>query len=298
MLYPTEVQVNEVAIARLITTYKRAYISIYNEIATSTQFGARRRRAILTGIEGILKELGVDTDAFIKEQIPLYYEAGANDAIAQLKKIYAPISVRTGFNKIHRDAIAALISESSSAFGESLTAANKAARTLMSSATKEILTQQLATGNVSGAALRRIKRELVGTIQEQGIFAFKSRPYTIGDTVVQQTWTLDRYTEMLTRTKFTEARNTGLINRMVENGYDLVQVSKHNSAHKACAVWEGKILSITGETKEYPTVEQARKTGLFHPQCKHAINALHLELARETMAWNPQTRQYEVGILE
>jgi hypothetical protein len=98
---------------------------------------------------------------------------------------------------------------------------------------------------------------------------------------------------MLIRTKAVEARNRGLINRLVENGVDLVQVSTHNSEHEACRRWEGRILSITGNTAGIPTVQDAVDAGLFHPNCKHAINAVNAELALNTKSFNPQTKQYE-----
>jgi hypothetical protein len=95
---------------------------------------------------------------------------------------------------------------------------------------------------------------------------------------------------MLFRTKAVEARNRGLANRMVEFNYDLVQVSNHNSTHEECRVWESRILSVSGATKGYPTVAKAEAAGLFHPNCKHAINVLIPSLARQTEAYNPDER--------
>jgi hypothetical protein len=91
---------------------------------------------------------------------------------------------------------------------------------------------------------------------------------------------------MLFRTKVVEARNRGLINRMVENNYDLVQVSAHG-ATDVCAEWEGKILSAMGQTPGYPTVAEAEADGLFHPNCRHAINVLIPSLAKMTDAYDP-----------
>lgn len=295
MLYPQSVLVNEVQLAKLTKTYQEAYKSIYNEIATATDFGAKRRKTILAQIEKNLTDLGADTQSFIDENIPKYYKSGADDAVAQMKKIYAPLDIKTGFNRIHREAIAALIDDTAKAFGESLTGVNRSAKVLMNQATKEVLTQQLATGQISGEALRKIQKQLIGTLQQQGLDALKDKS--------GRGWTLDRYTDMLVRTKAVESRNTGLKNRLVENGYDLVQVSSHG-ATDACGRWEGKILSLTGATTRLPsgeevyTVRQAENDGLFHPNCKHAINGLTLSLARETMAWNASTRQYEKGLIE
>ena len=45
--------------------------------------------------------------------------------------------------------------------------------------------------------------------------------------------------------------------------------------------WEGKILSLTGKTPNFPTLEEARAAGLFHPNCRHAYG-LHIDLDKET----------------
>lgn len=288
-LYPTEVTINEAELARLTKTYEQAYLDIYGKIAKATPFGQANRRAILAQIEEILTDLGINTQAFIEENIPAYYEQGADEAVKQLNAIKAPINIKTGFNRIHRQAIEALVSDTASSFGESLSGVNRSAKAFMSQATKDSLTQQLATGQISGDALRTIQKNLKATLNEQGLSALVDKG--------GHNWTLDRYTEMLIRTKAVEARNTGLTNRLVENGYDLVQVSSHG-AIDACGAWEGKILSLTGETGKYPTLMDAKAGGLFHVNCRHAINGLTLDLARQTMAWNSTTGQYEQGLIE
>jgi hypothetical protein len=90
---------------------------------------------------------------------------------------------------------------------------------------------------------------------------------------------------MLFRTKVVEARNRGMVNRMAENGYDLVQVTAHAGTCPICAPWEGKILSISGQSKEYDSVAEAEADGLFHPNCRHAINTLVPSLAKKTNAY-------------
>jgi hypothetical protein len=290
--YPKSIVINEEELTRLTATYQTAYKSIYDEIAHSTSFGIARRKQILAQIEAELTVLGVNTTQFIADEIPKYYAGGADDAVGQLKNIYADVAVKTGFNRFHKDAIQALVNQTAEAFGESIGAVNRNAKQLMSIATKETITQQLATGNISGEALRKVQQQIIGTLQTQGLNALVDK--------AGRGWTLDRYTDMLVRTKFVEARNTGLTNRLVENGYDLVQVSKHG-ATDICREFEGKIYSITGKTPGYKklsdVISGTERLGLFHPNCRHAINALTLGLARETMSWNSKTREYEKGIL-
>lgn len=285
-VYPLQVEVNEANILKITNTFKSAYSQIVEEITGASSFGVANRKAILGQIEDILSDLGEDVQSFIARELPNYYKVGAGDAIKQLRNVGADISVSEGFNRIHRDAIFALVDETAEAFGQSITGVNRSARLLLGKATREAITQQIATGSISGASLREVQRYIVGLLQEQGLDALIDKG--------GHGWTLDRYAEMLFRTKAVEARNRGLANRMVENGYDLVQVSNHNSDHEACAVWEGKILSISGDTTEFDgeeieTVADAESAGLFHPNCKHAINVLIPSLARRTQAYDQDT---------
>lgn len=280
-VYPLQVEVNEDNILKITNTFKSAYKDIVDEIIGASNFGVANRKAILKQIKQILEELGVDVEEFLSTELPNYYKQGAEDAIKQLKNVGADISVAEGFNQIHKQAIIALVDETSEAFGESLTGVNRSAQLLLGKAVREAITQRIATSIISGDALRDIKLMIKGLLQQQGLDALIDKG--------GHKWTLDRYAEMLFRTKAVEARNRGLVNRMVENGYDLVQVSDHNTDHEACRVWEGRILSISGDTPGYPTVAEAEVAGLFHPNCKHAINVLIPSLARKTRAYDPDT---------
>lgn len=281
-LYLDQVPINEAEIERLKNTFKNAYVSIYSEIQGATDFGVANRSAILSQIEVILTDLGVDVQQFLEDELPGVYAQGADQAIRQLRNIGAPINVSEGFSRVHQDAIAALVGDASRAFGESISGVNRSANMLLGRVARNLITQQIATSTISGEGLRNARRQIKGILQEQGLEALTDKG--------GRKWSLDRYSEMLFRTKIVEARNRGLVNRMVENDYDLVQVSRHQGTCDQCLPWEGKILSITGKTKGYPTLEQAEREGLFHPNCRHAINALIPSLANKTRAYDPNTK--------
>jgi hypothetical protein len=85
---------------------------------------------------------------------------------------------------------------------------------------------------------------------------------------------------MVARTTTAEAHLQGTANRLVEQGHDLIKVSTHRGACPLCEPWQGKILSITGKTEGYPTLEEAKAAGLFHPNCRHAYG-LYIDLDKE-----------------
>lgn len=288
-MYPLQVEINPANILKITALLKTAYKNIVMEITTATDFGVANRRAILAQITKILEDTGTDVEKFLEEELPQYYKAGANDAVKQLRNTGAKVGVSEGFNRVHRDALVALVDDTARAFGESMTGVGRSANLLLGKATRELLTQKIAEGQIGGKALREVRRIIKGTLQEQGLDALIDKG--------GRSWTLDRYAEMLFRTKAVETRNRGLANRMAENGYDLVQVSAHG-AIDVCGPWEGKILSTTGNTPGYPTVSDAEADGLFHPNCKHAINALIPSIAKLTRAYFPDERTRQISEAE
>lgn len=86
-------------------------------------------------------------------------------------------------------------------------------------------------------------------------------------------WSLEAYTQMATRTLITQALNQGKVNRYTEMNNDLVIVSRHTRSCELCRPWQRKILSLSGKTQGYPTFDQAKSSGLFHPNCGHTFTA-------------------------
>jgi hypothetical protein len=91
-------------------------------------------------------------------------------------------------------------------------------------------------------------------------------------------WGSDKYFDMLTKTVMANAANEAYVNTLLQEGHDLVKVNI-NGAKDACRNWEGRILSLTGATKEYTTLDEAKVTGeVFHPRCKHRLLAYHPDI--------------------
>lgn len=91
-------------------------------------------------------------------------------------------------------------------------------------------------------------------------------------------WDLASYVEMATRTTTARAALQGHIDRQTEIGNDLVMVSSIGTTCPICAQWQGKVLSISGKTQGYSSLDSAKAAGLFHPNCKHTITAYFPEI--------------------
>lgn len=83
-------------------------------------------------------------------------------------------------------------------------------------------------------------------------------------------WNLKNYVDMAVSTKINQAYTEGLKDRAMETGKDLAVIPE-KGATDTCKYFEGMIISLTGETENFPTYEQLKASGLvFHPRCRHS----------------------------
>lgn len=87
-------------------------------------------------------------------------------------------------------------------------------------------------------------------------------------------WDNKTYCEMLTRTVLLNAGRQTYFDACAENGSDVVRVTVSGNPCPDCAVWENRLLSISGNTPGLPTVAEATAAGLCHPNCTHSFVAV------------------------
>ena len=84
-----------------------------------------------------------------------------------------------------------------------------------------------------------------------------------------KTWDTDAYVKMLVNTTAERTRREGYMEGLAENGDDLVKVEVvDGDACEVCADWDGRILSISGTDKRFPSYQDAVDDGMFHPNCR------------------------------
>lgn len=259
---------------KLNAIYKRAARNIIDTFDGQSEFEQWRRVQILAQIDAILAQAGVETGTWLTDVLPATYQRGTRDVLAQLGSINATLKDASAFSVIDQRAVDILVSETQQAFATSLTTVGRAAGKVMSDIVKAQISEELAQGVLTGSARRTISKQIIATIKQGGITGLIDKG--------GREWTLENYAEMLARTKMMEARNSGVSNKMIANGYDLVEITRGMSSHQACRKWEGRVVSLTGKTKGYPTLEDARKDGVFHPRCQHHYNIVHSDLALMT----------------
>jgi len=91
-------------------------------------------------------------------------------------------------------------------------------------------------------------------------------------------WKTETYFDMLTKTVMANTLRETYAQTLINEGHDLVRVT-FAGAKDACRHWEGRVLSLTGATPGYLTLEDARASGeLFHPRCRHSTVAYHSDI--------------------
>lgn len=88
-------------------------------------------------------------------------------------------------------------------------------------------------------------------------------------------WDTKTYFQMNTRTNSMRIYNDSLVDNVARvTGSDLMRISSGGDPDCDCFAWEGCIISVSGQTKGFPTYEDARKGGCFHPNCTHTLEAV------------------------
>ena len=95
---------------------------------------------------------------------------------------------------------------------------------------------------------------------------------------------VDKYAAMLARTTRAETENLSMIQQALSEGIDLVECDIVSPTCDSCAVYQGRVYSISGNDSRYPALyKTAFKSGysIIHPNCRHSWSPYHVELYSE-----------------
>jgi len=253
-------------IKELVGLYKSAYLDILKEQKKITVSATLRNKLILQRIDDELKKLDKETLKYLKKQVPEVYKIGSDSVINDSKK-QGILITKKSFSRIHTKAVNQIVKESYIDFSNAMRVVSRDSERLVAEAVKLQMRNELAKGIIKGDTIRTSKEAIAKVLSDTGAVALKDKGGKV--------WQLDTYAEMLSRTKMMHAHNDGVKNRMIENGYDLVEVSSHPDSSALCKPWQGKIYSLTGKTKGYKMLSEAIDGGLFRPNCRHTISIYH-----------------------
>lgn len=122
--------------------------------------------------------------------------------------------------------------------------------------------EQAATG-MTASEWRRIVQDRV--LQENAAWKFIDSS--------GKTWSANNYFNMLNRTVAAETARETYLTQMAESEHDLATIEGGIPPNCCpdCLRWAGKIVSVSGTSKDYPSYKQAKEDGVFHPRCRHYL---------------------------
>lgn len=81
-------------------------------------------------------------------------------------------------------------------------------------------------------------------------------------------WDDARYLQMLSRTTAQRVYRDSYADRLAESGFQLVRITSLGAADcPVCKAWQGVICTLGKAGGKYPSIEEARAAGVWHPNC-------------------------------
>jgi hypothetical protein len=180
--------------------------------------------------------------------------------------------IRIEYSKERVDALMSLINEQN---GGSMAATftramSRTAVTALRNAVVSAFQEQAISGGTMAELNRSIRDRWNAIVRNDKNFRFVDRS--------GRPWETGRYIQMNVRANSMRLYNKQIVDGFVRaNGSDLVRVSNDGRTTESCGAckkWAGRILSVSGKTKGFPTIQHAEDDGLFHPNCIHTLEAV------------------------
>lgn len=294
-------------IQRLVRFYRKSIEDLAKQIET---IDFERPRAFVQAqqISKILDDLDDRTERWASRNIAGLFRAASSEASKLLKDWgVSPEADLDAFNLINEQAIQSLLVDPEVGFLTNMRGAvqqiRDRMRTIQNQAKMLTSRQRLfdetiaRVGFLEGRNVNTVRDRLVDEMvkfKESGQLLFTQKaaklpaseivsnvanlPYVKIPTAASSTGfrrlRVDKYAEMLARTKTGQASNLARRNRAMEHNVHLVQISKNKPLQDdACFLYIGKVFALTAEAKqEYgvPMVNELPNGGApFHPNCTH-----------------------------
>lgn len=121
---------------------------------------------------------------------------------------------------------------------------------------RRIALEKVLASTIEGRGGRETGQNIEVALKRKGVGAFRDSR--------GREWSLKNYAEMVARTTASEAASMGALNRLAENGVDLVRIVVAADACDVCKEHKDKVYSISGAHPRYP---QLTEVPPFHPRC-------------------------------
>jgi hypothetical protein len=249
----------------LIEIYQQTQEMIIQQIEKSPNLSNRKEREnLLSQIKSILEDLYNPTKKFLDEGIETQKSIGIDS-----------VNLDTNFSLIDKRAIEQITKNFSEiedlAYDEVkslLSYSYEQIRTLFNRSLSEYRTElltKIASGQAQGFGAKKLQKIILDKLEEKGLTTISNRD-------------LKKEVKATVQHTLINSRMSGVVQRALERGYDLVKVSTHRNPSPMCSPYQGEIVSITGQTKGYKTLNQilfkgdfGAGGGILHRYCRHSL---------------------------
>ena len=227
----------------------------------SRQWAARKQAeffSVRMELSGVLRGLRSGRMNLSDDFIRTAYSASANAFVAEASKFTDEMRITALSSNSPK--VASILSELSNTFN----AEDRVILRRCNDVYADIIGRTSAKALTGAINVRQAVQEELDAFANLGISGFVDKN--------GRTWEMATYAEMATLTAIEKATLYGYIDSMVMNGQDLAIISKHAGSCPLCVAWEDVVISVSGSTPGYPTLDDATDAGCFHPRCLHNLS--------------------------
>ncbi|HNR58401.1 MAG: hypothetical protein PHH09_08900 [Methanoregulaceae archaeon] len=248
-------QLTDAQAENLIRLYERGEARIEKQINRALLSGGDPEylQALQANVKTARADLLAGSREWCQKSVPYLYREG----VAYADDMAFSTHLSAGFGTVHQQAASALAEATYSRMVDMDGVIGRRVDDVFRAVQLEA-----AEGAVLGSeAVQQSAKVMKEKLAERGITGFVDR--------LGRQWSMRTYTEMAVHQATMDSFREGTRLRLLEHGYDLVVFSAHLAACPLCVPWENRTVSLTGRTKGYPTLADARAAGMFHIGCRH-----------------------------
>lgn len=264
-------------VERLMKYYSRSYSAVVKELVRLLENNAsvitiNQQASIARQIGLILKQNDEHVNrevesmlrkSFVQGQAQALLSIGEATTLAEAtKKVSSSMLARQTIEKVLQDTF------------EDVLALTDRTDKRIKKTVREVAGQVLRNNAVQGLNYETNRKEIMQKLLNEGFSKSVHGNFKGVTDSAGRRWQLRKYVNMLTKTKMSQAYTEGVRAECIERGIDLGVISSHG-AKDACRHFEGMVISMTGATKGYYTLDELRRSNLiFHPHCRHTVTPL------------------------
>ncbi|MFF5501254.1 phage minor capsid protein [Streptomyces roseolus] len=258
-------------------------------------------QAVRRASQAVVTELGKTVSLDVHDAVAEAYNEGHRAAVAELGALSDDAVRLVDDVTPNAQAVDRLAVETV----DRLTATHRSILRAVDDRYRAIVADVTATPLLGTGTRRQATQDAMRRFADEGIQSFRDR--------AGRPWSLTAYAEMAVRTSVGRAATEAHMQTLATAGVDLVIVSNSPRECPLCRPWERQVLTVGGPAGartvevehatrdgEYVTVrvagslDEARRAGLQHPNCRHSVSAYTPGLTTVDDA-EPDPAGYEAG---